>query len=61
MDESHFEGTLVLEKLAEHNKLDKFFSAVDSDDFALAKKLMKQVGIDNETIAIVMKKMEDAS
>ena len=31
MDESEFEGTLVLEKLVEINKLDEFFEAIDSD------------------------------
>jgi iron uptake system EfeUOB component EfeO/EfeM len=60
MDESHFEGTLVLEKLSEIGKLDAFFEAIDSDDFAKAKSLMKKANIDSETIAIVLKKMNDA-
>jgi hypothetical protein len=60
MDESDFEGTLVLEKLAEINKLDDFFAAIDSDDFSKARSLMKRANIDSETIAVVLKKMGDA-
>ena len=60
MDESDFEGTLVLEKLAEIGKLDNFFAAIDADDFAKAKALMKKANIDSETISIVLKKMADA-
>ena len=60
MDESDFEGTLVLEKLAEINKLDDFFEAIDSDDFAKATSLMKKARVDAETIAIVIKKMQEA-
>jgi len=33
MDESDFEGTLVLEKLAGINQVEAFFDAIDSDDF----------------------------
>lgn len=57
MDESDFEGTLVLEKLAAINKVDAFMEAVDSDDFDRAKLLMKKAKVDSETIAIVLKKM----
>jgi hypothetical protein len=60
MRESQFEGTLVLEKLAEIDKVDAFFEAIDSDDFARAKSLMKRASIDSATIAIVLKKMADA-
>jgi iron uptake system EfeUOB component EfeO/EfeM len=60
MDKTDFEGTLVLEKLAEINKLDDFFNAIDSDDFSKAKSLMKKANIDPETIAVVLKKMSDA-
>ncbi len=61
MDENEFEGTLVLEKLAETGKVDDFFEAIDSDDFAKAASLMKQAKIDSETIAIVLKKMGEAA
>jgi hypothetical protein len=57
MDETDFEGTLVLEKLAEIGKVDDFFEAIDSDDFGKAKALMKRAQIDAETIDIVLKKM----
>ena len=60
MDESDFEGTLVLEKLAEINKVDDFFEAIDSDDFGLAQSLMKRAKIDSETIAMVLEKMNEA-
>lgn len=61
MDESSFEGTLVLEKLAEIGKIDAFFEAIDSDDFGKAKTLMKRAGIDSETIAVVLKMMSAAN
>jgi len=60
MNEEDFEGTLVLEQLATFNLVDAFFQAVDDDDFKLAVMLMKRANIDAETIAIVLKKMEDA-
>jgi hypothetical protein len=60
MDETDFEGTLVLEKLAGIDRLEDFFEAVDADDFARAKSLMKRAGVDGDTIAIVLKKMHDA-
>jgi hypothetical protein len=60
MDEQDFEGTLVLEKIAEIGKLDAFFEAIDSDDFGKVKALMKRAQIDAETMAMVMKKMGEA-
>lgn len=60
MDENDFEGTLVLEKLAEIGKVDAFFEAIDSDDFGKAKALMKRAQVDSETIAIVLRKMGQA-
>lgn len=57
MDESDFEGTLVLEKLAAIDKVDAFMEAVDSDDFDRAKLLMKKAKVDPETIILVLKKM----
>lgn len=58
--EEDFEGTLVLEKLAQIDKVDEFFEAVDADDFNRASSLMRKAGVDPETIAIVLKKMNDA-
>ena len=60
MDDRDFEGTLVLEKLAEIGKVDDFFKAIDSDDFDTARLLMRCAKIDLETIASVLKKMRDA-
>ena len=59
MNESDFEGTLVLEKLARIDKVDDFFEAIDSDDPKRAAALMREANIDAETIAIVLKKMAD--
>lgn len=60
MDEMDFEGTLVLEKLAETGRLDAFFEAIDTDDADRAAALMKSAGIDAETIAVVLRKMAEA-
>jgi hypothetical protein len=60
MDETDFEGTLVLEQLAEIGRLEDFFDAVDSDDIPRATSLMKKAGIDAATIATVIKKMKAA-
>lgn len=60
MDEKNFEGTLVLEKLAEIGQLDSFFEAIDSDDLAQAKSLMRRARVDAETMEIVLKKILEA-
>ena len=60
MNAEDFEGTLVLEKLAEIDRVDDFFEAIDSDDFQAAVRLMKLAKIDNETIATVVQKMKMA-
>lgn len=60
MEERDFEGTLVLERLAEINKVEEFFEAIDADDFSRAKMLMKRAHVDAETIAMVLKKMQQA-
>jgi hypothetical protein len=59
MDEKDFEGTLVLERLAEIGRVEDFFDAIDSDDVQRAKSLMKKAKIDASTIAMVVGKMED--
>jgi hypothetical protein len=58
MDESDFEGTLVLEQLAAIGRVEEFFDAIDADDVERAKMLMKNAQIDAPTIAMVVKKME---
>jgi hypothetical protein len=59
MDESDFEGTLVLEQLAAIGRVEDFFDAIDSDDVERATSLMKKAKIDASTIAMVIRKMED--
>jgi len=60
MEETDFEGTLVLEQLAAIGKVEEFFDAVDSDDLERATSLMKRAKIDAATIAIVLRKMEES-
>jgi len=60
MDDTDFEGTLVLEQLAGIGKVEDFFDAVDSDDLQRATALMKRAKVDAATIAIVLRKMEES-
>ena len=60
MDESDFEGTLVLEQLAAIGKLDEFLEAIDADDVARAVRLMRRAKVDASTIEIVIRKLETA-
>jgi hypothetical protein len=60
MDEKDFEGTLVLERLAEIGRVEEFFEAVDSDDVQRATSLMKRAKLDLPTIAMVVRKMQDS-
>lgn len=60
MDETDFEGTLVLEQLAAIGKLTEFFDAIDKDDVARAIKLMRRANVDYRTIAVVVQKIEAA-
>lgn len=60
MDETDFEGTLVLEQLAAIGKVEDFFDAIDSDDTARATALMKSAHVDATTIATVLRKMRDS-
>lgn len=60
MDEADFEGTLVLEQLAEIGKVEDFFDAVGADDIGRAVRLMRRANVDETTIATVVRKMEDA-
>jgi hypothetical protein len=57
MDEKDFEGTLVLESLAEIAEVEAFLEAVDSDDFREAARLMRKAHCDAATIALVLRKM----
>jgi len=59
MDINDFEGTIVLEKLAHMDKVDEFMAAVDSDDTDKATELIQQAGINDDTISVVLEKMQD--
>ena len=59
MDDTDFEGTLVLEQLAAIGKVEDFFAAVDRDDVPRATALMKRAEVDAATIAIVVRKIEE--
>jgi hypothetical protein len=60
MDDTDFEGTLVLEQLAGVGKVDEFLEAIDSDDVERAIALMKRAKIDASTIATVVRKMKES-
>lgn len=59
MDDTDFEGTLVLEQLAETGSVEAFFDAIDADDAPRAKALMKRAGVNAATIATVLRKMAE--
>ncbi|MCB0390813.1 MAG: hypothetical protein KDD58_05975 [Bdellovibrionales bacterium] len=59
LGEDEFEGTLILEKLAEIGKVDSFFEAIDSDDIDAVKSLMIQAGIEKEVRAWVLNKIKE--
>ena len=60
MDETDFEGTLVLEQLAAIDAVEDFFDAIDADDVERASRLMKRADVDAATIAVVIQKMIEA-
>ncbi|MDZ4084918.1 MAG: hypothetical protein U1E10_18390 [Bdellovibrionales bacterium] len=55
-----YDGSQVLEKLAEIDALEAFYDAVDSDDFSAAVSLLKKAKIDKETIDLVIRAMREA-
>ncbi len=57
MDEVDFDGSLVLEKLAETGIVQDFFAAIDSDDFDRAKTHLKRANVEPNTIATVLEKI----
>lgn len=60
MDDTDFEGTLVLEQLASIGQVEDFFDAVDSDDEERATALLRQAKVDAPTIALVLRKMRES-
>jgi hypothetical protein len=61
MDETDFEGSLILEKLAQVDKLEDFYEAVDADDFHRVVSLLRSAELDEEEISMVLKLMESDS
>jgi hypothetical protein len=59
MEEDDFEGTLVLERLAEIGALERFFERIDADDFEGVERLLRAAKIDRETTGWVLRKMRD--
>lgn len=59
MDETDFEGSLVLERLAEIDKVDEFFDAIDSDNLGKATSLMRKAGLDAATIQEVVLRIQE--
>jgi hypothetical protein len=60
MDDTDFEGTLVLEQLAAVGMVEDFFDAIDSDDVQRAITLMKRAKVDASTIATVIRMIEES-
>ena len=60
MDDSDFEGTLVLENLAGAGQLEAFSDAVDADDFDRARTIMRRAAVDPEIITAVLRAMAAA-
>jgi hypothetical protein len=60
VNEKDFEGTLILEKLVAIGRLDDFWEAIDSDNIARARQLMKQAQVDAESISVALSKMENS-
>jgi hypothetical protein len=59
MNDTDFEGTIVLEQLAAIGKVEDFFDAIDSDDIQRATALMKRANLGPSTIATVIRKIEE--
>lgn len=59
MNENDFEGSLVLEKLAEHGLLEAFYEAIDDDDFLKAASLMRRAQIDEDSVKLTLLKMKE--
>lgn len=61
MDESDFEGSVILERLNEIGAVDEFFEDIDSDNFEKVRKLLRRAHIDTESINMVLEKMAQES
>jgi len=57
VNESDFEGSIVLEKLARIDSVDAFVSAVDSEDYEKVVELMETANIDHSEFVKVADKV----
>lgn len=55
-----YDGSQVLEKLAEIDALEEFYDAVDSDNFGEAISILKKANLDKETIDAVIRAMRES-
>ena len=58
MNIEDFEGSLILEELASRGRLEDFYDAIDSDNLGKIVSLLREVDIDEETIEVVLGKVE---
>jgi hypothetical protein len=61
MSEIDFEGTIILEKMAEIDLLDDFYEAIDADNLYQVEILLRKADIDDETIEEVLRQIEEGS
>lgn len=54
------EGSIVLETLAEHDLLEDFLEAIDSDDIPKVISLMRRVQIDEEVINLTIRQIRES-
>jgi len=59
MNEEDFEGSLILEKLAALDLVDDFFEAIDSDDLVKVTALLKEAGVEDDSIRSVLEQIDD--
>lgn len=57
MEEHDFEGSLILEQLAELDLVDTFLDAVDADDIQRMIALLEKAGVDEASIQVVLQKL----
>lgn len=59
MNEDEFEGSVVLEKLAEAGLIDDFFEAIDSDNIDRAISLMRTAEVEEDVIELTVRQILD--
>ena len=59
MNSLELESSEILEKLAEHDLLDAFYEAVDSDKLSRVAQIMRQAPIDEESINSVIDELQE--